>query len=205
MSYVRIVLDLQLEFYYLVLNNIYHVVRLLNSRNLRYYILMLFIFILLYAFFLCNTRYFSSEVESTNSDIQEVNTGVNETGLQLTETLLIDRRAEDGYINISKLFSVGNKRLDDWLKKKDTKIFLHELAINLKCTETDLISYRWGGVRNRKVYAHREVALEVAKFVFPQFRIPVNRSLASTLFQEDKDLIRNSAVFQELYKEFIAL
>ena len=29
--------------------------------------------------------------------------------------------------------------------------------------------------------------------------------MASLLFQEDKDLIRNSAAFQELYKEFIAL
>ena len=79
---------------------------------------------------------------------------------------------EDGMINATMLCKAGKKRLDNYIRNKDTQVFLQELAIETGIPITELYLTIQG--KNGGTWVHNLIATNLAQWISTDFSIKVS-------------------------------
>ena len=98
----------------------------------------------------------------------------------------IAQRGSDGYISATNLCKAAGKRWDNYFRLDSTQEYISALSEDLKLEilernplphsgATALIQVFQGGNATQGTWVHYEVAVDLAKWLSPQFRILVNR------------------------------
>ena len=94
--------------------------------------------------------------------------------------LRINQRRKDGYINLTQMAKVYGKRLDNWLRLKDTQDLLTEFehqeklnSSNVRSLKPALIVKR--GKHNGGTWGHPDIAIQFAQWLDKRFALQVSR------------------------------
>ena len=115
-------------------------------------------------------------------------------------------RSSDGLVNLTQLCRAGGKQFKEWVRLKSTEAFMGVLATLVGIPTNDLIVYEGGTNDERASWGHPQVAIELAHWISPEFRVKVSRwvyELAATgkvvLGQE-----KSAAAIDEAWKSRVA-
>ncbi len=98
----------------------------------------------------------------------------------------IAQRGSDGYISATNLCKAAGKKWNNYYQNDSTALYLEALAVDLgldvivknpvtTIPATALVQVFQGGNATQGTWIHHEVAVDLAKWLSPQFRILVNR------------------------------
>ncbi|MFS2011614.1 KilA-N domain-containing protein [Azospirillum sp. CT11-132] len=92
---------------------------------------------------------------------------------------VIRQRARDGYINATAMCRAAGREWSRYRELKATKEFLPALALALGVTEAQLAITTFGtpggDARNQGTWVHPQVAIDLAQWLSPEFKIKVTR------------------------------
>lgn len=94
--------------------------------------------------------------------------------------LQIGQRILDGYINLTQMAKVYNKRLDNWLRLKDTRDLLAEFELQEKLNTSDLRYLKPAlivqrGKHEGGTWGHPDIAIQFAQWLDKKFALQVSR------------------------------
>lgn len=93
----------------------------------------------------------------------------------------IGQRKIDGYINATAMCKAGGKKLNDYLRLKSTKEYFQVLSADtgIPVSGSDkgsgLVILTGGNFDEQDTWVHFEIAVDLGKWISPQFRVAVNR------------------------------
>lgn len=88
----------------------------------------------------------------------------------------IGQRAEDGYVNLTKIAQAAGKRLGHYLENNGTQAFLEVLSVDIGIPISGLTQVQKGGNPNEQgTWAHPQVAIHFAQWCSPQFAVLVSK------------------------------
>ncbi|MBR8828788.1 MAG: KilA-N domain-containing protein [Gomphosphaeria aponina SAG 52.96 = DSM 107014] len=92
---------------------------------------------------------------------------------------LIEQRVADGYVNLTQMAKTGNKRLGNYLRLNSTRAYLEVLSIETQIRVSGLITISsfTPGKGTGDTWGHPEVAIDLALWISPQFRVWANFTL----------------------------
>lgn len=92
---------------------------------------------------------------------------------------IIRQRAADGYINATAMCRAAGKEWPRYKELKSTGLFLKALALDLGLDEVQLtisnLGSPGGDRRNQGTWVHPQVAIDLAQWLSPEFKIQVTR------------------------------
>ena len=95
---------------------------------------------------------------------------------------VIPQRASDGYINATAMCKAAGKEISNYLKNTTTKDYIEELSSVLLIRRTELIQILRGGTPELQgTWVHPEIALDIAQWLSPKFKVLVNRWVSKWL------------------------
>jgi hypothetical protein len=115
----------------------------------------------------------------------------------------IPQRKQDGFVNLTALCKSNNKQFKHWNSCKSSKVYVEELSNAVGIPASELL------VVNKSVHtgtwAHKLIAIEVAKWISPAFALWCNQHLL-TLMEDgttslDYKRLPSNSDKQELKKE----
>ena len=111
--------------------------------------------------------------------------------IQVFEGNEITLRPEDQFWNATEMCKVSKtkKLVKDFLKLNSTKEYIKVLAEDLGVSPDSLIEVKKGGSGEQGTWVHEDIAIELAGWINPKFRLWVNRVA--------KKLIRDKVVYLE--------
>jgi hypothetical protein len=86
----------------------------------------------------------------------------------------IPQRQNDAYVNVSLLCKANQKQFKHWNSTKSSKLYLKELSCSVGIPTRELIVVGKGG---QGTWAHKLVAMEIAKWISPSFAVWCNQHL----------------------------
>jgi hypothetical protein len=88
----------------------------------------------------------------------------------------IAQRAEDGYINLTKMAKAEGRLISTYLRLDSTKAFLQELSSDVQICTSDLIQIKKGGTyAEQGTWGHPQVAIHCAQWCSPKFAVLVSK------------------------------
>lgn len=90
-------------------------------------------------------------------------------------TLITEMRLSDGYVNATKMTKVAKKQVGHWLENRKTKEYLEAFADDIGKPIAFLVQRRHGLGSDQATWVHPEIAVDVAAWCCPAFKIQVNR------------------------------
>ena len=114
----------------------------------------------------------------------------------------IATRQEDGYINLSALCKAGNKEFSHWKENKKTENFLAVLSSSLGIPRLDLLKRTTGGIDQRHVWGHPQVAINIAQWISPEFDVQVSKWIFELMLTGKVELgkEKSSAELDNIYQ-----
>ncbi len=113
------------------------------------------------------------------------------------DSIAIDQRISDGYINATALCKVAGKRINDYLRLDSTKEFLVELASDTGNPVTELIQMiRGGNPQLQGTWIHPYVAINLGQWLSPKFAVQVSKWVFEWMNNDHQYYAR----YQELMK-----
>lgn len=92
------------------------------------------------------------------------------------ESISVDQRAHDGYVNATALCQASGKSLGHYLETKATKAFLAELSADIGITISELIQIVKGGhPQMQGTWVHPQVAINLGQWASPKFAVLVSK------------------------------
>lgn len=92
------------------------------------------------------------------------------------ETISIDQRANDGYINATAVCQASGKLLGHYLETKATKAFLDELSADIGIPISELVQIIKGGhPQMQGTWVHPQVAINLGQWASPKFAVLVSK------------------------------
>jgi hypothetical protein len=92
------------------------------------------------------------------------------------ESVSIDQRANDGYVNATALCQASGKQLGHYLEVKATQAFLTELSSDIGIPISELVQIIKGGApRMQGTWVHPQVAINLAQWASPKFAVLVSK------------------------------
>jgi hypothetical protein len=92
------------------------------------------------------------------------------------ESISINQRAYDGYVNATALCKASGKLLGHYLENKTTQAFLAELSNDIGIPISELIqSIRGGDPLIQGTWVHPQVAINLGQWASPKFAVMVSR------------------------------
>ena len=94
--------------------------------------------------------------------------------------LQIGQRILDGYINLTQMAKAYNKRLDNWLRLKDTRDLLAEFELQEKLNTSDVRDLKPAlivrrGKHEGGTWGHPDIAIQFAQWLDKKFALQVSR------------------------------
>ncbi len=89
----------------------------------------------------------------------------------ILNNISITCRASDGFVNLTEMSKAGKHRLDNFLKRNETKLFLESLNELPKFKGVKILTTTEG--KNGNTWSHRLVAYYYAQYISPQFAVQV--------------------------------
>lgn len=113
-------------------------------------------------------------------------------------TVAIDQRISDGYINATSLAKASGKRVNNYLRLDTTKEFLKELERSTGISADVLVSkINTGRNETRGTWVHPQVAINLAQWLSPVFAVQVTEWIFGWINSDHKYYAR--------YKELMAI
>jgi KilA-N domain len=92
------------------------------------------------------------------------------------ESVSIDQRANDGYVNATALCQASKKQLGHYLETKATQAFLAELSADIGIPISGLVQIIKGGPpRMQGTWVHPQVAINLGQWASPKFAVLVSK------------------------------
>lgn len=92
------------------------------------------------------------------------------------ESIEVDQRANDGYINATALCQASGKKLSHYLEIKATKDFLIELSADAGIPASELVQIIKGGhPQMQGTWVHPQVAINLGQWASPKFAVVVSK------------------------------
>lgn len=92
---------------------------------------------------------------------------------------VIRQRASDGYVNATALCRVAGKEWSEYRRLRSTNEFFDALALDLGVTQAQLavslLGTPGGDARNQGTWVHPQVAIDLASWLSPEFKVKVTR------------------------------
>ena len=114
------------------------------------------------------------EEEEGQEDVEEEEICTSQQPLVLNNIEIISRKI-DGFINLTAVCQAGKKDFKEWNRNKKTKTFLQVLSSSVEIPTDNLIKYETGSNENRATWGHRLVAIEIARWISPDFGFKVSK------------------------------
>lgn len=108
-------------------------------------------------------------------------------------SLLGDSLIPKGYCNGSQMCKLGKKKLEKYLRLKDTIDYLEALALDADVTINRLVIESYTG-KVKQVWLHPEVALDLAHWLSMPMRVWANKILAGRMTDENIGNLEKLAV-----------
>ncbi len=93
----------------------------------------------------------------------------------ILNNITIIARQTDGFINLTQLCKAGKKEFSNWLKNKNSEVFLQVLSSSLLIRRDEIIIYESGSNEKRATWGHPQVAINIAQWISPQFDVQVSK------------------------------
>jgi hypothetical protein len=94
----------------------------------------------------------------------------------VVESISVDQRAHDGYINATAMCQASGKQLGHYLETKTTQAFLTELSAVIGIPMTDLVQIVKGGhPKMQGTWVHPQVAIHLGQWASPKFAVLVSK------------------------------
>lgn len=92
------------------------------------------------------------------------------------ESVSIDQRANDGYVNATALCQASGKKLSHYLENVSTKAFLSELSMDTGIPASTLVQVFQGKPVNLQgTWVHPQVAIHLGQWASPKFAVLVSK------------------------------
>lgn len=133
--------------------------------------------------------------------------------------LSLYQRADDGYVNATKLCRDEGKRMNHYLHNQETKDYLAELSRSAGIPANLLVVKRNTGVNNeRGTWVHPKVAIHLAQWLSPKFAVFVTNIMMEwfsgayerrktkeeelfAVIQEDKESFERTSAAAKIMKQ----
>jgi hypothetical protein len=94
----------------------------------------------------------------------------------MVESVSIDQRANDGYINATAICQASGKQLGHYLEIKSNQAFLAELASDIGIPISELVQIIKGGhPKMQGTWVHPQVAIHLGQWASPKFAVLVSK------------------------------
>ena len=104
----------------------------------------------------------------------------------------IGQRPQDGYICLTSMAKANNKRLDKWIKAKNTKLLIAEFERQEQLPPNGGSLFKPALIkiegRNGGTWAHPDIAIQFAQWCNPSFALQVSRWVRQWLTDEQKPI-----------------
>ncbi|WP_341702038.1 KilA-N domain-containing protein [Ferrovibrio sp.] len=92
------------------------------------------------------------------------------------ESISVDQRAHDGYVNATALCQASGKMLGHYLETKATQAFLTELSADIGIPISELVQIVKGGPPQMQgTWVHPQVAINLGQWASPKFAVLVSK------------------------------
>lgn len=89
---------------------------------------------------------------------------------------------DDGYVNVGQMCAANGKDFFDWKRLKTSKDYVEALSSDTGIPGSELLRTQHGGdSKNQGTYVHPLIALEVARWISPQFSIWCNTHIKTLI------------------------
>lgn len=110
-----------------------------------------------------------------------------------------------GYVNATQLCKVNNKRLANWTRLDSSKAYIDALSLDTHiCVSRLLIELKGtpnGDASLQGTWVHPEVAIDITRWISPEFAVWANRVLRQVINGDFKALTPEAIEAQEQLKE----
>jgi hypothetical protein len=107
----------------------------------------------------------------------------------------ISYRKTDGYVNATEMCQANGKKVNDWLRLKQTEAYIQELSIVTGILATDLTITKQGGIANEQgTWIHPKLTLELARWISVEFAIWCDTHLMELLTTGTTELKQNEVI-----------
>ncbi len=91
-------------------------------------------------------------------------------------SVAIGQRAEDGYVNLTKIVKAAGKQLGHYRENQATQDFLEALAADIGIPISELLQVRKGGNPDEQgTWAHPQIAIHCGQWCSPEFAVLVSK------------------------------
>ncbi len=98
---------------------------------------------------------------------------------------------QDGFVNATQMCSIGNKKVNDWLRLEQTKAYIKGIAIVTGIPDTDLIVIKQGGsYQNQGTWIHPRLAIELGRWISVDFAIWCDQHIKTLIETGSTQLIQ---------------
>jgi len=157
-------------------------------------------------------KFEKSETVKEHENIKETENLEIEKDKKTSENLILNGidvliRLKDGYINLTQLCKAGGKEFYHWKENKNTEAFFQALSSSIGIPGDELIKYETGSNENRATWGHRLVAIEIARWISPDFGVKMIRWTDEILITGKVELgnEKSNSELENLYQEKILL
>ena len=119
---------------------------------------------------------------------------------------LIQGRKEDGFINLTQMCSANNKRLDNWLRLKQTQEYIASLECSLRSEESLLkvVKGNFSNGQQQGTWGHPLLAINLSRWISPSFAVWCDANIF-VLIAEGKALIDPISRMEEILEDYAEL
>lgn len=87
----------------------------------------------------------------------------------------IEQRDVDGYVNLTQMAKLFNKRVSDWSRTESAKAYLEATSIVTRiCVSELLLQTKGGQIEDQGTWAHPLVAIAFGQWLNPRFHVWCN-------------------------------
>jgi hypothetical protein len=97
------------------------------------------------------------------------------------DSIIVKQRVDDGYINLNQIAKASGKRLDNWIRLKETTSLLREFKESQDYQNLQPLVSTEG--RNGGTWAHPDIAIQFAQWCNPSFALQVSRWVRAWMSQ----------------------
>jgi hypothetical protein len=149
----------------------------------------------------------TTKESSTNTSKESKTLNIFKNTQLIFQNKKIIYRSSDGYVNLTQMVKINNKRFNNWNQNKDTQAFLQSVFATTGIPVHELLIFETGLNENSVTWAHPLVLINFAQWCNVDFGVKVSSwifqllSYGNVEFKHEKSITEIETIWKEKCKQ----